>query len=210
MSEQEEYEAVYHSNYDSYYWTTHFGDTNFSYHGGIAQFYGYTLLRLACDNVLPFDLTEYATDIYGRLKEIIAKYESLSLDWSSLEESILLMNTSAISINKEISDYKEWESGIKRQEDLFVNSLKLRSINDRLMNVDKSFLTDQFLMTDSQFYRHILYSLSDDDSYSSDLMPALLNQLSAGNTSQAQFLIKRYATVFKGVAYSLSDQFIWQ
>lgn len=34
------FQAVYHSNYDSFYWFTHFGDPTFEGHVAMARFYG--------------------------------------------------------------------------------------------------------------------------------------------------------------------------
>jgi N-acetylated-alpha-linked acidic dipeptidase len=36
----DEYEAVYHSNYDSFYWYTHFGDPDFSFHASLTKVFG--------------------------------------------------------------------------------------------------------------------------------------------------------------------------
>src|SRR5439155_18521777 len=51
---------VYHSQYDDWYWMTHFGDVGFRYHATAARISAATLLRLANADVLPFDYAEFA------------------------------------------------------------------------------------------------------------------------------------------------------
>lgn len=34
------YEGVYHSNYDSFYWYTQWGDPTFEYHASLAKVFG--------------------------------------------------------------------------------------------------------------------------------------------------------------------------
>eukprot|EP01121_Diplochlamys_sp_Union-15-3_P003551 TRINITY_DN1347_c0_g1_i1.p1 TRINITY_DN1347_c0_g1~~TRINITY_DN1347_c0_g1_i1.p1 ORF type:complete len:626 (+),score=116.52 TRINITY_DN1347_c0_g1_i1:35-1879(+) len=62
--------AVYHSNYDSYYWTSHFGDPTFEYHTSLAKLTGLLALQFIDSKVLPFDLTEYASYLYDWIKEV--------------------------------------------------------------------------------------------------------------------------------------------
>eukprot|EP01091_Cochliopodium_minus_P012383 TRINITY_DN3737_c0_g1_i1.p1 TRINITY_DN3737_c0_g1~~TRINITY_DN3737_c0_g1_i1.p1 ORF type:complete len:725 (-),score=190.42 TRINITY_DN3737_c0_g1_i1:246-2420(-) len=206
FSYKEEYSAVYHSNYDSYYWITHFGDTNFTYHAAMAKFYGTIVLRLADDSVLPFDYVDYANDISQRIQSYKTKFNNLDIDWSSLENAITYMNTSALSINTEIEEYQKWENG-KGLREIMGKSYQLRNINDRLMKADQALISDQTLMTGSQWNKHIIYSTSDDNSYASDLFPALYGELFLGNATQAQFLLKRIATQITGLSDYLQNKF---
>jgi hypothetical protein len=75
----------------------------------------------------------------------------LDIDWSPLEESIKGMNYSAIYLNQEIEEYNNWEKG-KTLKEIFTKTYLLRNINDRLMKVDQTLLTDQTIMTGNLFY----------------------------------------------------------
>ena len=55
--------GVYHSAYDSFYWMDQFGDPGFHYHVAAAQLWGTLAMRLADADGLPFDYTDYATQI---------------------------------------------------------------------------------------------------------------------------------------------------
>ncbi len=41
------YEGVYHSNYDSFYWYTHWGDPTFEYHASLAKVFGLIVKTLS-------------------------------------------------------------------------------------------------------------------------------------------------------------------
>jgi N-acetylated-alpha-linked acidic dipeptidase len=64
----EEAGTQYHSIYDSFYWYTHFSDTNFVYGRALAQSAGTVMLRLADAPFIPVD--------YAPQAEAIGKYEA--------------------------------------------------------------------------------------------------------------------------------------
>ncbi len=41
------YEGVYHSNYDSFYWYSHWGDPTFEYHASLAKVFGVIVKTLS-------------------------------------------------------------------------------------------------------------------------------------------------------------------
>jgi N-acetylated-alpha-linked acidic dipeptidase len=62
--------GVYHSKYDSFYWYTHFSDTDFAYNAALSQTVGTLALRLASADVLPFEFTATARTLKGYVEEI--------------------------------------------------------------------------------------------------------------------------------------------
>lgn len=55
--------GVYHSIYDDFYWYTHFSDTSFVYGCALSQTIGTAVMRLAGDDLLPFEFINVATTI---------------------------------------------------------------------------------------------------------------------------------------------------
>lgn len=53
----------YHSNYDSYYWMTHFGDPDFVFHNVAAKYVGLLALQLAQQEVIDFGTKDYADSL---------------------------------------------------------------------------------------------------------------------------------------------------
>jgi N-acetylated-alpha-linked acidic dipeptidase len=62
--------GVYHSNYDSFYWYTHFSDTDFAYSAALSRTIGTAILRLASADILPFEFTATARTLKGYVDEI--------------------------------------------------------------------------------------------------------------------------------------------
>ncbi|KAI1186982.1 hypothetical protein F5B17DRAFT_401513 [Nemania serpens] len=62
----------YHSNYDSYWWQSVYGDPGFLYHRAMAQVLGLTVARIADTPLLALNATAYA----AALKEYVEKIES--------------------------------------------------------------------------------------------------------------------------------------
>lgn len=54
---------IYHSNYDTFAWYERFGDPQFTYGPTLARLNGIVALRLASDDIIPFDLQRYAIDL---------------------------------------------------------------------------------------------------------------------------------------------------
>ena len=64
--------GVYHSQYDDYYWMSHFGDPGFHYMTTMADIWGRMALRLANAEVLPLDYALYAKRVGGFIEELAA------------------------------------------------------------------------------------------------------------------------------------------
>ncbi|KAI1823201.1 hypothetical protein F4861DRAFT_549946 [Xylaria intraflava] len=72
----------YHSNYDSYYWMSQYGDPGFHYHRAMAQILGLVVAKIAGTPVLALNATAYAVS----LREYVEKIES-QLTNSAVEPS---------------------------------------------------------------------------------------------------------------------------
>jgi N-acetylated-alpha-linked acidic dipeptidase len=79
---------VYHSNYDSFYWYTHFSDGDFAYGAALSRTIGTAILRLADADVLPFEFTATASTLRGYVDEI-DKLAKKDKDAPALDETPL-------------------------------------------------------------------------------------------------------------------------
>ncbi|KAI5462120.1 hypothetical protein BGZ63DRAFT_423419 [Mariannaea sp. PMI_226] len=68
----------YHSNYDSFYWMSEYGDPGFKYHKAMAQILGLVVAKLVDSVVIPFNATGYAKALHGYLDTIEAKFKPTS------------------------------------------------------------------------------------------------------------------------------------
>src|SRR5207253_4187591 len=79
--------GVYHSQYDDWYWMTHFGDVGFRYHATAAKISAATLLRLANADVLPYDYAEFARTMRRYLPSI--DRELSRRGWNASTQSVV-------------------------------------------------------------------------------------------------------------------------
>ena len=143
--------GVYHSSYDSFYWMDHFGDPGFVYHVAAAQIWGTLALRLADADALPFDYTDYATQIREFFAEALRLAKQKNLDTSFDDRS---MNAALEDFAKECSRVEK-----NRQEAVTTkaNSAKLKLINDALIGVEREFIDERGLRG-RPWYKHEIYA----------------------------------------------------
>lgn len=82
----------YHSNYDTYYWMTKFGDPGFNIHKAIGQYLSLLAYHLSSDEVIPYNVTTYTDRLqayYTALEYTIGNSTCCtSIDLSELESAI--------------------------------------------------------------------------------------------------------------------------
>lgn len=62
--------GVYHSEYDDFYWYTHFSDTKFVYGRALAQLAGTAVMRMADAEMLPYEFTNVADTMHGYVDDL--------------------------------------------------------------------------------------------------------------------------------------------
>ncbi len=100
--------GVYHSKYDSFYWYTHFADTDFTYNAALSRVMGTLILRLTNADILPFEFTATAKTLSGYADDLqkLAKEakdtkdakdtkELAALDFAPLRASIAKLQKAA-------------------------------------------------------------------------------------------------------------------
>ncbi|RMF70390.1 MAG: folate hydrolase, partial [Calditrichaeota bacterium] len=72
--------GVYHSIYDSFYWYTHFSDTDFVYGRALAQTTGTAVMRFAQADILPYDFRNFAETIATYVEDLQKLAKKLRTD----------------------------------------------------------------------------------------------------------------------------------
>ncbi len=62
--------GVYHSQYDDFYWYTHFSDTKFVYGRALAQVAGISVMRMADAEMLPYEFTDVADTMHQYVSDL--------------------------------------------------------------------------------------------------------------------------------------------
>jgi N-acetylated-alpha-linked acidic dipeptidase len=142
--------GVYHSQYDNYYWMSHFGDPGFRYMTAMAEVWGRLALRLANAEVYPFDYAGYATtvgDFLDSLNELPGTEENLELAaarkaaeaWKKEAEHLNLLVSQMLADSRDLS------------------TERLTELNQLLLRVEREFL-DSNGIPGRPWFKHILYA----------------------------------------------------
>ncbi|XP_056858416.1 probable glutamate carboxypeptidase LAMP1 [Raphanus sativus] len=149
---------VYHSMYDDFTWMEKFGDPMFQRHVAMASVLGLVALRLADEEVLPFNYVSYASELMKSAEDLEKEKLDHSIDVSPLIKSIQDLCTAAQGIHIE-------KEGVK-------GALKVRKLNDRLMMAERA-LTDRDGLSGRPWYKHLVYGPAKYDDYGSKSFPGI-------------------------------------
>jgi N-acetylated-alpha-linked acidic dipeptidase len=144
--------GVYHSVYDSYYWYTHFSDTDFAYGAALSRAIGTTVLRLADADVLPFDFTATAKT----LREYVDDIEKLvkgtkgapPLDFARLRAALDRL---------QISADKYHEAAARMSSRPALDRAKLAELNRLLFTSERAFKYEAGLPK-REWFKHLAYA----------------------------------------------------
>lgn len=202
--------GVYHSAYDTFYWMSHFGDPTFEYHVTAARVWGLVALRLADAAGLPFDYTDYASELTNFLTETkklaIRRRLSDSFDSDAISDAINDLAQEAERVEKRRGEtVREIERTRVEANNSYPRAVaKLRRINDALMKTEQA-LTDERGLQGRGWYKHQIYAPGFYTGYAALPMPDLrqaLEDRNAANARQASVriveAIKRATEVLRG------------
>jgi N-acetylated-alpha-linked acidic dipeptidase len=187
--------GVYHSAYDSFYWMDHFGDPGFQYHVAAAQLWGTLAMRLAEADGLPFDYTDYATQIREFFKDSmrLARLRNLA---GSLDEK---------AMNSAIDDFaKEAERVEKNRQDAIRDSdrKRLAKINTALVQAERQFVDERGLRGRA-WYKHQIYAPGIYTGYAAQPLTDFQQALDDRNSANAKESLERIVEAIKRVTKTL-------
>lgn len=173
--------GVYHSAYDSFYWMDKFGDPGFVYHVAASQVWGTLALRLSDAEVLPFNYSDYATQIKEFFAETvkIAKQRGLENSFSEKEMNDAVGDFAEAAAEVEKSRQQAMASGTDRE--------KLKRLNDALIAVERDFI-DQRGLKGRAWYKHQIYAPGIYTGYAAQPLTDFrqaLDERNAGGTKEA-------------------------
>ncbi|XP_042497353.1 probable glutamate carboxypeptidase LAMP1 [Macadamia integrifolia] len=162
--------AVYHSMYDDFIWMKKFGDPMFHRHVAVASIWGLVALKLADEEILPFNYVSYAQDLQASTKEFEDEVASMGISLIPLYSSIEKLKKSAIKINQQIKVIEEsrfWLSSLWKKD-----RMEVRELNDRFLMAERAF-TDRDGLLGRSWYKHLIYGPSKHDDYGSKSFPGI-------------------------------------
>ncbi|KAG2600553.1 hypothetical protein PVAP13_5KG526700 [Panicum virgatum] len=172
----EEY-PVYHSLYDDYVWVERFGDPLFHRHVAVASVWGLIALKLADDEIIPFNYVSYASELEECTKDIAEKCKGFPVTLSPLQKSIKQLESAATKIHQEkLLQAENWSLKTRQY------TLKVREINDRLMMAERAF-TNREGLAGRPWYKHMIYASSDQDDWGTKAFPGIVSAMDKAKKS---------------------------
>src|SRR5262245_896845 len=168
--------GVYHSAYDSFYWMSHFGDPDFKYHVAAAQIWGTVTLRMADASALPFDYTDYASQLRDFVSETmrLANRKKLGkvFDAGAMLKAIDKLEDEAARIQK------------RRTSNEALSDERLRRMNDALMQAERAFIDERGLRG-RVWFKHQIYAPGFYTGYAALPLPDLRQAIEDGRVNDA-------------------------
>jgi len=200
--------GVYHSAYDSFHWMSSFGDPTFKYHVAAAQLWGTVAMRLADAEALPLDYTAYATQIREFFDESMKNAKRLklaaALDEKAMGEALDDFAKEAARVEKSRAEaIREVQESRKQANDRHARALaKLKSINDALIAVERSFIDERGLRG-RPWYRHQIYAPGTYTGYAAQPLPDFRQGLDDRSSGNAKEGLQRIVAVIKRATETL-------
>ncbi|EES01459.1 hypothetical protein BDA96_03G315600 [Sorghum bicolor] len=198
--------AVYHSLYDDFIWMEKFGDPLFQRHVAVASMWGLVALRLSDEEILPFNYSNYATELENGALDISESVLGVSVSLSPLHKSIKEFRKAVLKVDSELKALQTWKFWAPWKN----SPLKVRDINDRLMMTERAF-TDREGLSGRPWYKHLIYAPSLHNDYGAQVYPGVddaIQKAKKTNTSESwqsvQHEIYRVSRVINQAALVLS------
>ena len=170
-------EGVYHSDYDDYYWYTHFSDTSFVYGQTLSKVHTTALMRLADAPILPFEFGRFAWTVSRYLDEIEHLPNQPHRNYlPALRRQISLMHRTSADLN---AGYLRVISSIGA-----INREKLAALNELLFHTERSFTLDPGL-PGRPWFRHRIYAPGQYTGYDAKTLPGIREALEADKPDEA-------------------------
>ncbi|XP_039248449.1 putative N-acetylated-alpha-linked acidic dipeptidase [Styela clava] len=159
---------VYHSVYETFDLYKKFVDPDFSISRAVTQMMGEIARRLSDYRILPFNCKDYAAKLWEDKASFADAYKPLldshGIDLNEFDYALSNFTSAAEDIHKRIENLDA------------TNEIKLRSINDQLMQLDRAFI-DMNGIGERINFRHVIYAPSLHDTYASSAFPGLVDSL---------------------------------
>ncbi len=164
--------GVYHSVFDNFAWFMKFGDPTFVYEQQMARVYGLQTLRMASEDVLPFDYEDYAKEIGQYLKAAEDKSKETFGDKSP--------------------SFADAEQAVSRFEKAGAQMLLVESswkgdpakVNLAIRDTERAFLIDG--LPDRPWFKHAIYAPGKYTGYAAVVIPGVNEAIDAGDLPLTQ------------------------
>lgn len=159
--------TLYHTNYDNLHYYEKFANPNYVYAETMHKFVTILTLRLANADVIPFEISRYATDLKTHLNTLENELKKAAPSLTNLlqysQQSLNKLNKVALLCDQKIKKILNTDK---------LHQKKIDALNQRLKNLEKAFLYEEG-MPFASWYKSLYVASDPYTGYSSWILPAL-------------------------------------
>jgi len=189
--------GVYHSDYDSFYWYTHFSDSNFVYGKTLSQVTGTILMRMADATLLPFEFGRFASTVGGYVEEIGKLEKSKSpLNLSELRAEVDRLRKTAAAF--EVS----YAKALPRSAT--ASAAKLGALNQLLFLSERG-MTLSSGLPGRDWFKHRIYAPGTYTGYGVKTLPGVREAVEGDRLEEAAKQTEELVRVLRTVNSQIAD-----
>ncbi|KAK2748781.1 hypothetical protein FQN57_000362 [Myotisia sp. PD_48] len=193
----------YHSNYDSYHWMDKFADPGWHTHTAMGQYLGLVMYHLASDEVIPFQVTNYVTQMekyYDDLAKYVAASTMKDLDITPIKDAICVFDAAAKKAAK--LEKQAQHGGHKRKK-------IVEHLNSIYRDFERGFVS-QGGLPDREFYKHLIFAPGLDTGYAPTTFPGVAEAIDAKDRTIAEEFVGKTTNAIYVAAGILSTCDDWE
>ena len=178
---------LYHSNYDSFRFYEQFVDPEFKMGPMVEHMVGFMALRMANAELIPYNLNRYAMDLkmhFSNAKNKIKGYDQEFDGFKMTADAIKSLEETSEVLTANIKSYLKGGDYSKKE---------LLSLNQQLIALEKSFISDQGMYFGS-WYKSLYASSDPFSGYASWILPGLEYEIALKSSDRLQEWDTRYAS----------------
>lgn len=184
----------YHSNYDTYYWMSTWGDPGFNMHASQGQFLALLAYHMATDDVLPIDTQNYAVELRAYYDDVAeyAEEHGAELDLTELDEAINFFKKSA--------------DEVKALEELAVargDETLIKVVNHKYRDFQRGFISQGGLPS-REFYQHVVTAPGLDTGYAAVTFPGITEGVQYAKDGNFEVAQEWVAKTARGIVVAAS------
>ena len=178
---------LYHSNYDSFRFYEQFVDPEFKMGPMVEHMVGFMALRMANAELIPYNLNRYAMDLkmhFSNAENKIKGYDQEFDGFKMTADAIKSLEETSEVLTANIKSYLKGGDYSKKE---------LLSLNQQLIALEKSFISDQGMYFGS-WYKSLYASSDPFSGYASWILPGLEYEIALKSSDRLQEWDTRYAS----------------
>ncbi|EGT43920.1 hypothetical protein CAEBREN_29312 [Caenorhabditis brenneri] len=200
---------LYHTMYETKFTNIHLMDTDdLSVHRSVGQYWAELAKKFADEVILPLNTTHLATvmlDSYlPQLKVIISGINVSRTDFETIRTQFALLTKSTqdlLAMSIKFQETMQFTRNSFSQNPY--DSKHVNAVNERLISTEKCFINPRGVSTHNPSGRHVLFSVSDTDSYSNSMMAGVQNAIDKYETAPTKEKLREIVNQISIVQYSV-------